>query len=343
MKGLTSTLLVSTGLGLGITPSADAHVSYNSIPLDGTATGSYTNTLASYKADGWIAGTNPELGNSHLIGGLSARWFKLTLTQGAYVDMSFIQNTAGLDPAFTVYQGSLPLQAHDDAPVDPLSPLDSINFFAAASPTDQAPGDPNIPHYLPNANATALVVNPAWTQPFPGSGGLTAEQWYAANYTPHNGYRDTLNGTLVGGIDTDPASSNFGGLLHPYVGQFDALGNWSMGNQANQWSTVQYVTSVSGFSDSNSGLGQTWGGNGNHNTAVGTGESLLNYFLPAGTYAIAAAGEGCNDASAACVNPNYSATFNLTVHAVPLPAALWLFGSAMGGLGLFRRRTLQAV
>ena len=338
MKGSFASFQFVAALAFGLSQSAQAHVSFNNIADDGGPTGTYTNTLTSYKADGWIAGTNPGLGNSHLIGGLSARWFKITLTQSAYVDINFIQNTAGLDPAFTLYRGAFPLQAHDDTQVDPLSPVDAVNFFATASPTDQAPGDPNIAHYLPNADATALVVNPAWTQPFTGSGGLTAEQWYAANYTPHNGYRDTLNGTLLGGIDTNPASSNFGGLLNPYVGQFDAFGNWSMANQASQQATVQYVTSVSGTSDSYASLGLTWGGNGNHNTAAGTGESLLGYLLSPGTYSIAAAGEACNDASSACVSPNYSATFTLTVHAVPLPAAVWLLGSALGGLSLFRRK-----
>ena len=342
MKSLSTSILILSGLSLGLAQSAHAHVSYNNIPLDGSSIGSYTNTLASYKADGWIAGTTPELGNSHLIGGLSARWFKLTLTHSALVDMSFIQNTKGLDPAFTVYKGAFPLQAHDDTEVDPLNPVDETTFFAAISPTDHAPGDPNIPHYLPNSDASALVANPAWTQTFSGSGGLTAEQWYTANYTPHNGYRDTLNGTLNGGIDTNPASSNFGGLLNPYVGQFDAFGNWSMANQAGQASTVQYLTSVSGTSESNPGLGKNWGGNGNHDTAVGTGESLLGYFMAAGVYTIAASGEACNNTTTACVSPNYSATFSLSVHPVPLPAAVWLFGSALGGLGLMRRKVAKS-
>ena len=140
----------------------------------------------------------------------------------------------------------------------------------------------------------------------------------SGQYLKHSGYRDTVNNT--------------------YEGQFDAFGSWSMGNAADLPSGVEYVLAVSGTSDSDPSRGLTWGGNGNHDTAVGTGESLLQYFLPAGTYSIAAGGEGCNDASAACRGPFHSATFSLHVQPVPLPAAFWLMGSALGSLGLVARR-----
>ncbi|MFM8333342.1 MAG: VPLPA-CTERM sorting domain-containing protein [Candidatus Methylumidiphilus sp.] len=172
-----------------------------------------------------------------------------------------------------------PLQAHDDALVDPLNPTDE-NFNPVASPTDSDPS------------------------------GL---------YLKHAGYRDTAH--------------------QAYEGQFDAFGDWSMANQLDQWAKVEYVIAVSATSDADPSRGLVWGGNGNHDTAAGTGETLLNYFLPAGTYGIAAAGEACNDASTACRSPSFSGTVTLTVHPVPLPAAAWLFASAVGGLGLLRRRT----
>ena len=141
-------------------------------------------------------------------------------------------------------------------------------------------------------------------------------------YLKHSGYRDTVNNT--------------------YEGQFDAFGSWSLANDATQHATVEYVTAVSGTSDSDPSRGLTWGGNGNHDTAVGTGESLLQHYLPAGTYSVAIGGARCNDGTATCTGAGYSATFSLNVQPVPLPAAFWLMGSALGSLGLMARRWKRA-
>jgi hypothetical protein len=111
-----------------------------------------------------------------------------------------------------------------------------------------------------------------------------------------------------------------------------------MANDATQHVILEYVLAVSGTSDSDPSRGLTWGGNGNHSTAVGTGESLLQYYLPAGTYSVAGGGEACNTGTTACTGGFYSATFSLTVQPVPLPAAFWLMGSALGSLGLVARR-----
>jgi hypothetical protein len=265
---------------LGALQPALAHVSFsNAGTFDGTNALTYSNTLTGYKAFGWVDGTDADLGDSHQIGGLSARWYRFTLTQPGLVDLSVIQNTAGLDPAFTLYRGALNLSAHDDTVTDPLNPVDPNTFLPIQSVVDADP---------------------------------------SGQYLKHSGYRDTVNQT--------------------YEGQFDAFGNWSMANDATQIATVEYVLAVSGTSDADPSRSLTWGGNGNHDTAVGTGESLLQYFLPAGTYSVAAAGERCNDAGAGCRSPLYSATFSLNVQPVPLPAAFWLMGSALGSLGLMARR-----
>lgn len=65
--------------------------------------------------------------------------------------------------------------------------------------------------------------------------------------------------------------------------------------------------------------------------AVGT--SLLNVALPfAGIYTIAVGGEGFGfDAS-------YGYSMDVSVAPVPLPAAVWLLGSALLGLGFARRK-----
>lgn len=265
---------------LGMWEPAVAHVSFsNAGTFDGTNTLTYSNTLTQYKAHGWVDGTDADLGDSHQIGGLSARWYRFTLNQPGLVDLSVIQGTAGLDPAFTLYRGAFNLSAHDDTVTDPRNPVDPNTFLPIQSAIDADP---------------------------------------SGQYLKHSGYRDTANNT--------------------YEGQFDAFGSWSMANDATQHATVEYVLAVSGTSDSDPVRSLTWGGNGNHDTAVGTGESLLQYYLPAGTYSVAIGGERCNDGTAACQSPTYSATFSLNVQPVPLPAAFWLMGSALGSLGLIARR-----
>lgn len=271
-------------LVLSLPFSASAHVSFsNAGTFDGTDVLTYSQTLHQYKAYGWVAGTNPELGDSHGIGGVSARWYRFTLLEPGLVDLSVIQNTAGLDPAFTLYRGAFPLSAHDDTDLDPLNPTDPVTFAPIQSPIDADPS------------------------------GL---------YLPHSGYRDTVNRT--------------------YAGQFDAFGNWSMANDSGQHATVEYVIAVAGTSDADPSRGLIWGGNGNHDTAVGTGESLLAYYLPPGTYSVAIGGERCNDSTPACQGGFYSATFSLRVQPVPIPATLWLMGSALAGLGLCGKRRKAA-
>ncbi|MCP9475506.1 MAG: hypothetical protein NNA19_09720 [Nitrospira sp.] len=257
---------------------ASAHVSFsNAGTFNGTDVLTYSQTLNQYKAFGWVDGTDADLGDSHQIGGLSARWYRFTLNQPGLVDISVIQNTAGLDPAFTLYRGAFPLSAHDDTVLDPLNPVDPVTFAPIQSPID--------------ADPTGL-------------------------YLRHSGYRDTVNQT--------------------YEGQFDAFGDWSMANDGGQHVKVEYVIAVAGTSDSDPVRGLTWGGNGNHDTAVGTGESLLQYYLPPGTYSVAIGGERCNDGTSACTGSFYSATFSLRVEPVPIPAASWLMGSALSALGLWR-------
>lgn len=66
--------------------------------------------------------------------------------------------------------------------------------------------------------------------------------------------------------------------------------------------------------------------------AIGT--SLLNLVLPtSGVYTIAVGGE-----SGFPLAGIFAYNMNVTVTPVPLPAAFWLLGSALAGLGVFRRR-----
>jgi len=103
-----------------------------------------------------------------------------------------------------------------------------------------------------------------------------------------------------------------------FKGQFDAMHSWSMANEAGDWSVAEYIAHA----------GPT-GGN-----SVG----LLNQFLQAGDYTIAAAGGNVN-------NPLTNMTgidgvIDLKVSAVPVPASIWLFGSAIAGFGAFRKKRM---
>ena len=77
---------------------------------------------------------------------------------------------------------------------------------------------------------------------------------------------------------------------------------------------------------------------------------LVTGLLPAGQYVLAVGGSyACNtgvsfvtDATSACpttpILAGTSNTYNLTINAVPIPAAVWLMGSALAGLGVTGRR-----
>lgn len=64
-----------------------------------------------------------------------------------------------------------------------------------------------------------------------------------------------------------------------------------------------------------------------------SGTSLLDIALPfSGIYTIAVGGEGFG------FGDNYAYTMDVSVAPVPLPAAFWLLGSALMGLGALRRK-----
>lgn len=179
-----------------------------------------------FEARGWLAGKDAVLGNTHLLAG--GDFFTFTLDHYADVTIIFSadKTSTGLDPAFSLYSGTLPTDAHDDALYDQLNPA------SGASATDKKPG-----------------VNPT--------------------YTAHDGYRDTEKFTQTGGA--------------LFVGQFDALANWSMANETanpadattipGNWSKIYFLEAVN-----------------NHHKA-GVSEKLQNKRLQPGKYTIAA-GDG---------------------------------------------------
>ena len=274
------------------------------VSRDGTLT--YRQT---FKKDGWIKGTNPQLGDSHEIGGGDGNFFVFHLDHRSRVTITFAadQSIGGagcpsgwgrpdiaqdsLKPAFTLYRGLLPGDGHDDAAFDPLNPVDDVDFAPSVSPVDAVPGDPGIPAFLMDPATGTFSPNPAFT-------GDVAD-WYSDHYRPHRGYRDTLNFTLTGGMDAT------GNPVHLYSGQFDALGDWSMANEDalpgdelspdgnslvnGNWSKIFYITHAK-----SSGADRR----GQYRPAA-----VTNLELPAGDYTIAADGANCNDDSVACVGP----------------------------------------
>ena len=253
---------------VGLPGFASAHVNYidlsDPIASPGGVNGS---TFSNF---GWYAGTTSTLGDSHTLAG--GDFFKFHLAQDSVISITFSGDGNGspLNPAFSIYNGLLPDEAHDDANIDPLNPRATTPPFSKlASPVDNG------------------VATDAYGRVSP--------------------FRDTAN--------------------VQFVGQFDALHTWSMGNASGEWSVIEYVTHVGP-------------------AAGGTAVSLLNYFLRAGDYTIAAAGAtACN--SAACVDSalvpltGLPGTITLSVAAVPEPGAVWLIAGgllALAGIGRNLRR-----
>jgi len=248
---------------LTLSSPALAHNKYKEVTPASPAEDSWSGNHA------WVDGTRAVLGDSHHCLGSGDFFYKFHLDTSALVTISVSTVdlgetvSAGLDPAFSLYKGLMSLQGHDDTSYDPLFPIDDNTFLPIASRIDAAP------------------------------------QGHV--YTPHDGYRDTLNYSTTGGLGQD------GYPLAPYEGQFDALGDWSManahavpgqptvpslcpidecpdGNPVGDWATLYYIT----HRNDHVGVGAT---------ADTTTEVLQDEPLEAGDYTIIVGGgcPGCSD------------------------------------------------
>jgi hypothetical protein len=360
MKHLSS-MVLAIGL-LIVSTQAHAHISYGELGtlLNLGETASVTkNQFSRY---GWALGADADLGDSYKVGGGGGGFFTFSLTQAATVQISVAAASATMNPALSVYAGQLPSASHDQDFHDTTGVyefFDNGALLYKASARDRAPNDPQISRYIPagftpdgpilDANGfPVLVENPVWNTPDANLGGLSLAEWYAANYTPHNGYRDTLNFTTQGGLVFDATygwvPQNFDPVNGPtegFTGQFDPFGDWSMSNGDGDWSKVFYISSASETAcEGPNCVSTTTGGflnpghvAGNH----GTLETLL-LDLAAGHYMIVADGEACTDTSTACRGPFQTAT----VLVMPIPAAVYLFGSGLVGLAGVARRRMKA-
>lgn len=116
----------------------------------------------------------------------------------------------------------------------------------------------------------------------------------------------------VGGIPVYPAAPGNNGL-------FDADNNVTMGNNSGVIGTINYI--------------------GHKNAGgVGVSESQLFSNLGPGNYSIAVGGAVTGGSNLGI----YGVTAGLAVQPVPVPGAVWLFGSAIAGLIGFGRRKQPA-
>lgn len=180
------------------------------------------------------------------------------------------------------------------------------------------------------------------------------------NYQGHDDANEKLNPVVVSGskvqdiLDgTTPfvdaqgiasATRNTTIATRTYVGQFNALANWGQSNTAGNWGNVEFLAAVN-KNPNGSVLANGYG------TSAGQTLESLTVTLLAGNYTIAASGalgaiantqRGTLRAAASfgLTNLHGRLTFNAEADAapVPVPAAVWLLGSALVGLMSVGRR-----
>lgn len=169
-----------------------------------------------------------------------------------------------------------------------------------------------------------LGLNPAFTLYAGLLGDLAHDDTL---FDPNNPVDGSFN-KIASPVDNGTATDVFGRVSPfrdtaniDFEGQFNALGSWSMASDPEDggvWRVLEYLT---------------------HKNDTTGNESLLGYFLPAGDYTIVAGGAACNTTASSCTSPFITGIVSLNTSPVPVPAAMYLFGTGLAGLaGLARRR-----
>lgn len=169
---------------------------------------------------------------------------------------------------------------------------------------------------------------------------------------PSGKVQDVLD-SLTAPVDAQGIASSFrdtskAGSPGTYVGQFNALANWGQSNVSGNWGNVAFIAGV------NANANAEVAANGFSANAEDTLETLV-ITLTAGNYTIAASGALGAIANAALGTLGAVDSFGLSnMHGrlefsaaaaspVPVPGAVWLFGTVLAGfVGLNRRKSVAA-
>lgn len=171
-------------IALSYSANALAHVNYIDLS-DSTLSPNGTNgsTFSNY---GWWAGTQTALGDSHGLAG--GDFFKIHLDTDAYVSISFSDdsNSGALNPAFSLYSGLLPDEAHDDTSVDPLNPKvitqKPFKVTKIASPKDDGVTTDANGNVSPFRDTAHITYNGQFDALHSWSMGNTSGEWSVINY-----------------------------------------------------------------------------------------------------------------------------------------------------------------
>jgi hypothetical protein len=325
---------------------ASAHVGYNSALYDGTNFGTLSNFIPTVNSNaGWISGMSNNGVNRDLSGsGIDTladthnnkfRFFTLTAPSTVSITVYGTANANGasvLNPGFSLFTGLVPASSHDGV------------------------GDLNglTPAQITALQTTAMVGTAAGT---PGDGGYQQGQPAFATWSPFFDAMDEITSEGGGAVEADGAN----------WGVYQADGNFTMGNNSGLVSTVVYTGISAG--DGHNGDVQdnvvTWSGNlaaGTYSLIIGgTSVSDLAALFDAvqdGTGNPAAGFTACDTSNpVSCNGTAYPAaytnlrlarnmyismTVNGNVSPVPVPAAVYLFGTGLVGLAGMARRKMAA-
>jgi len=330
--GTNAMQLANSNLALGVANNgtgANATGTFGTNTGTGTTYGTYTQTRAVTSDYGWIQAQNNSLwGNSHDNKGLAlslANTSKVTFTVttlGTAATAVQTQATGGTavttltgkdwNPAFSIYQGLAPQSSHEGGA-----------------------GNSTLSSHLPGYVSWGPYAS---AQPYTATTDATYEASTGNTYTGSGtwgAYRS--NTDWVGGRDVSAAATYGNGNL---IGTSLAMG-------AGNVSLLDFIASAA---SAPGGHTVSWTGTlgpGDYSIWVGgtsvrdAARQTLNYLdLQEATLANDTAGIAAANAAITALRGSYGFNIQTTVAAVPVPGAVWLFGSALAGLvGYGRRNT----
>ncbi|NWF72266.1 MAG: hypothetical protein HXY51_04350 [Nitrospirae bacterium] len=318
--------------------AASAHVGYGSSLYDGTNFGSFNNFVPTVSSNaGWISGmSNNGVNRTATVDTLADthnnrfRFFTLTAPSSVSITVTGTANSNGaslLNPGFSLFSGQVPAGSHDG--VADLSGLTPAQIATLQSP--------------------AMVGAAANT---PGDGGYLQSVPAYATWSPFFDASDEVIAEGGGAVD-------FGGLNW---GVYQSDGNVTMGNQGGLVSTMTYtgLSVGDGYNGDTLDNSVTWSGNlaaGTYSLVIG-GNSLSD-LTSLFTAVQAGVPNGCVGVSTSCNGTTYGQAYtdarlarnmlismdvNGNASPVPVPAAVYLFGTGLVSLvGLARRKMKASV